>query len=97
MKSIVLTLPLIGPIIACGQARPATCDVRPLWSIKGGVRLANLGSIGSFLADGKEGITVRFYKLPDTKWIVTAGFDYEFDYSHKPDPAHPGLFSNHRL
>jgi hypothetical protein len=87
MKSVFLILLLFSPVVAIGQARPATCEVRPLWSIKGGARSANLGAIGSFQTDGKEGITVRSYKFPEKNLVVTAAIDYEFDYSHKPEPA----------
>lgn len=87
MKSIYLTVALLVPFIANGQARRATCEVRPLWSIKGGVRSANLEAIGAFQPDEKEGMTVRSFKLPDTNLVVTAGIAYEFDYSHKPKPS----------
>lgn len=41
MKSVSLILLLFSPVVAIGQARPATCEVRPLWPIKGGARSAN--------------------------------------------------------
>jgi len=87
MKSFVLILFLFGPVIASGQARPATCEVRPLWSAKGGLRSANIGAMGSFQPDGKEGKTIRSYKFSNTNLVVTVGIDYKFDYSHKPEPA----------
>jgi hypothetical protein len=87
MKSLFLLFSLLSPAIACCQARPTTCEVRPLWSIKGGARSANLEPIGSFQTNGREEITVRSYKFPGTNLVVTAGIDYEFDYSHKADPV----------
>jgi hypothetical protein len=87
MKSAFLILVLFSPGVAIGQARPATCEVRPLWSIKGGARSANLGSIGSFQTEGKEGTTVRSYRFPEKNLVITAAIDYEFDYSRKPESA----------
>jgi len=84
MKSALILLLLCVPGVVCGQARPATCEVRPLWSIKGGVRSANTGAIGKFETDGKEGGTTRSFKMPQTNLIVTSSLAYLFDYAHRP-------------
>jgi hypothetical protein len=68
--------------LCAAQARPATCEVRPLWV--GRVRSANLGNIGRFRADGHEGETTRSFKHDATGFIVTAAIDYVFDYSSTP-------------
>jgi hypothetical protein len=83
---LTVLLFLALPVGAFAQARPATCEVTPLW-IGGGVRSAFLGSMGRFQADGREGHTLHSFNLEDTKLVVTAGIDYEFDYSKsKPIP-----------
>ena len=67
---------------ADAQARPATCEVRPLWV--GRVRSANLGNIGRFNTDGHEGQTIRSFKHSATGFVITVGIDYVFDYSSNP-------------
>jgi len=74
---------LFSPLLIHAQARPATCIVSPLW-VGHEVRSANLGSIGTFQTDGREGSTIRSYKHDGTRLVVTAGIDYEFDYSSTP-------------
>ena len=87
MKAALVLALFAVPGFVSAQARPATCEVRPLWVVKGGPRSADLGVIGTFEADGKEGIAIRSFKLPNSGLVVTAGINYEFDYSHKPEPA----------
>jgi hypothetical protein len=87
MKSALVLVLLCVPSVICGQARSATCEVTPLWSIKGGVRSANIGAIGKFVADGKESSTTRSFKMPQTNLIVTSSIAYLFDYSHRPEPV----------
>jgi len=81
MKAMFLLLLLASPLIATSQVRPAHCQVRPLWAIKGGVRSANLGPIGEFQADGREGVTVRSFKFQETGMVITGAVDSQFDYS----------------
>jgi hypothetical protein len=85
MKATLIALLLLAAVALSAQARPANCEVRPLWAIKGGVRSANLEPIGRFQTDGREGLTVRSFKLWDTTLVVTAAVNYVFDYS-KPKP-----------
>ena len=86
MKSLYPTLAvalfLMCPGLCAAQARPATCEVRPLWV--GRVRSANLGYIGRFRTEGHEGETIRSFKHETTGFVVTAGIDYVFDYSSTP-------------
>lgn len=87
MKASVFLLMLSLPIGVNAQSRSASCEIRPLWTIKGGPRSATLGALGGFQTDGREGITVRSFKFQDTGLVVTAGLDNEFDYSSsKPRP-----------
>lgn len=86
MKPVLALILLAVPSVINAQARPATCEVRPLWAVKDGPRSANLGAIGTFETDGKEGITIRSFKLPDSNLVVTTGINNEFDYAHKPAP-----------
>jgi hypothetical protein len=81
----VLAVPLVFlcTVTVDGQARPATCEVRPLW-VGGGVRSATLPSVGRFRVDGREGETIRSFKDSATGFVVTAAIDYEFEYSSKP-------------
>ena len=81
MKATFLLLLLASPLIAASQTRPVHCQVRPLWEIKDGVRSANLGSMGEFQTDGREGITMHSFKFEKTGLVVTAGVDSRFDYS----------------
>jgi len=81
MKTFALVLLLSSSLVAHGQARPAHCQVRPLWAIKGGVRSANLGSIGEFQTDGREGITLRSFAFDKTGLVVSTEIDFDFDYS----------------
>jgi len=81
MKTLGFVLLLCLPITMMGQARPADCQVRPLWVIKGGPRSANLGVIGEFRADGHEGVTVRSFKFQEIGMVITGAVDYQFDYS----------------
>jgi hypothetical protein len=87
MKPILVILLFAVPVVMQAQARRATCEVRPLWSIKDGVRSANLGAIGKFETDGKEGITSRSFKMPESNLVVSVGINYLFDYSHRPEAA----------
>ena len=86
MKSLYSTLAvgllLTSPGMCAARARPATCEVRPLWV--GRVRSANLGYIARFRTDGHEGATIRSFKHETTGFVVTAGIDYVFDYSSTP-------------
>ena len=81
-STLAVALLLMFPTVCAAQARPATCEVRPLWV--GRVRSANLGNIGRFRTDGKEGKTIRSFKHQTTGFVVTAGIDYVFDYSSTP-------------
>ncbi len=78
------------PVVVAAQARPATCDVRPLW-VSDKLRSANLGSIGTFQTDGSEGQTIRSFKYNETysdkNLVVTVGVNYVFDYSPKSEPV----------
>jgi hypothetical protein len=87
MKPTLAILLFAVPVVMHAQARPASCEVRPLWSIKDGVRSGNLGAIGKFETDGKEGITTRSFKMPESNLVISVGIDYVFDYSRRPDPA----------
>ena len=87
MKSLYSTLAvgllLMSPGMCAAQARPATCEVRPLWV--GRVRSANLGYIGRFRTDGNEGATIRSFKHEATGFVVTAGDPITvLDYSSTP-------------
>jgi len=84
----ILALSLVPFFYAAAhaQARPATCEVRPLWV--GRVRSANLGNIGRFNTDGHEGQTIRSFKHSATGLVITAGIDYSFDYSSNPQKPH---------
>jgi hypothetical protein len=86
MKLMYTTL-ATGMLLVCSglctaQARPATCEVRPLWV--GRVRSANLPYIGRFRTDGHEGETVRSFKHETTGFVVTAAIDHVFEYSSTP-------------
>jgi hypothetical protein len=81
-RFLFIVLLLFCLIPARAQARPATCEVRPLWV--GRVRSANLGDIGRFRTDGSEGETIRSFKHDGTGLVVTVGIDYVFDYSSTP-------------
>lgn len=86
MKSLYSTLAvgllLVFSSVCAAQARPATCEVRPLWV--GTVRSANLEAIGRFRTDGREGETIRSFKDKDTGFVVTVGIDHVFEYSSLP-------------
>jgi hypothetical protein len=87
MKAVILILLLAIPTLTNAQARPASCEVRPSWIIKGGPGSANLEPIGIFQLDGREGSTVRSFKLLDTALVITVAVDFEFEYSRpKPRP-----------
>lgn len=86
MKSLSLTL-AVGLLLMCAgmcgaQARPATCEVRPLWI--GSVRSATLEAIGRFHTDGQEGETIRSFKHEATGFVVTVGINHVFEYSTTP-------------
>jgi len=87
-RAVLLLLVAAG--VACGQARPATCDVRPLWvQLNAGVDSRRLGSatlpsIGRFRTDGREGQTIRSFTDTATGLVVTVGIDYVFEYSTTP-------------
>lgn len=88
-KIFLIILFLLCPVTLNAQARPATCEVRPLW-VGGGVRSANLGSIGRFQTDGSEGQTIRSFNFDgeklvgtEAKLVINVGIDYVFDYSPK--------------
>jgi hypothetical protein len=81
MKMMAFVLVLCAAVTTMGQARPANCQVRPLWVIKGGPRSANLGAMGEFRVDGREGATVRSFKFQETGMVITGAVDYQFDYS----------------
>jgi hypothetical protein len=84
MKAVILILLLAIPTLTNAQARPASCEVRPSWIIKGGPGSANLEPI--FQLDGREGSTVRSFKFLDTALVITV-VDFEFEYSRpKPRP-----------
>lgn len=94
LKKLAFILLLSAPTVmnAQAQARPAICEVRPSWSIEGGVRSAQLEPVGRFATNGQEGVTVRSFKFGDTKLVITAAIDYEFDYSTtKPKPFNIAL------
>src|SRR5262245_21023636 len=63
MKSALVLVLLCVPSVICVQARSAICGVTPLRSTKGGVRSANIGAIGKFVADRKDGSTTRSFKI----------------------------------
>jgi hypothetical protein len=85
MKAVILILLLAIPTLTNAQARPASCEVRPSWIIKGGPGSANLEPI--FQLDGREGSTVRSFKFLDTALVITVAVDFEFEYSRpKPRP-----------
>lgn len=87
MKALAVLLLLSTSLVAHCQARPARCQVRPLWAIKGGVRSANLGSMGEFQTDGREGTTLRSFAFEKTGLVVSTGIDFAFDYQYsKPRP-----------
>ena len=79
---ILFVVLLLCPVLANAQARPATCDVLPLW-VSDRLRSANLGSIGTFQTDGSEGQTIRSFRYDDKNLVVTVGVNYVFDYSQK--------------
>ncbi len=93
MKAIAFALLLLVPFPAHCQARPAICEVRPLWAIKGGLRSANLGTIGTFQTNGREGVTLRSFKLPKTNLVISVGINHEFDHTPgaKPTPSRIAL------
>jgi hypothetical protein len=68
------------------RARPATCEVRPLWVIPGGVGSGRLEPIGKFQPNTDGGVTLRSFK--DESLVVTTEFEFVFDYSKKePYPS----------
>jgi hypothetical protein len=86
MKLIVLMFALASPLTVNAQWRPAKCEVQPLW-VGGGVRSANFGLMGTFEKDGREGESIRSFKLERTPIVATVGIDYESEYSKtKPRP-----------
>lgn len=73
-------------------ARPASCEVRVLWQIPGGVGSANMEPIGKFQTDGSEGLTTYSFKDEDTGLMINTAVDYVFDYSTaEPKPYSIGL------
>lgn len=85
-KKLLLIMLLVFPVMTVAQARPASCQVRPLW-VGLGVRSANLGALSQFQVNGQERRTIRSFPYKDTGLVVTVGIDYEFDYSKsKPKP-----------
>ena len=90
---LAVALLLLAPVTSMGQARAANCQVRPLWVVKGGYPgSANLGAIGEFRVDGREGTTVRSFKFQDTGKVITGAVSFQFDYSGvKPKPSRVAL------
>lgn len=66
-------------------ARPASCEVRVLWQIPGGVGSGTLGPIGKFQTDGREGVSNHSFTDQGTGLVINAAIDYAFDYS-TPQP-----------
>jgi hypothetical protein len=90
MRTILLAVLLSGSVAACAQGPSAICEVRPSWSIKGGVRSARLEPIGRFQfriePQGKE-FAVQSFKDHDPDVIVTAAIEFRLNYdTPKPKP-----------
>lgn len=81
-NKIFIIILLICPALVNAQARPATCDVRPHW-VDSRVRSANLGSIGTFLTDGRQGKTIRSFNYKVENLVITVGINYVFEYLPK--------------
>jgi hypothetical protein len=80
MRLILLLIALAWPLDANAQWRPAKCEVKPLWD-SGDVQSANIGLMGTFEKDGREGESIHSFKLEGTPIVATVGIDYQSAYS----------------
>lgn len=86
MRPILVVLVLAASIAADERApRAATCEVRPLWLIPGGVRSGVYAAIGRFQLEGRSGSMVRSFTDGTTSLVVTGAVEFAMEYS-KPDP-----------
>lgn len=87
IKLIIILIFSASSFTVIGQARPAMCRIYPLWKDEK-VRGSYSGDIDTFKLDGEEGKTIRSFRYEtfedEEELIITAGIDFVFDYSSKP-------------